>query len=235
VLVRLPTLNGFGFQAGRSERPGCLRPSTYPIRTVLSHHDGHAFVTRVGTLTCDSAHICFAVRQKVARGVGRRTRDSLKLVEPVGLLFIRARNKLRCKHLSERWIFLTPSNAHESEHRFSGFLSLASFGIDDRSWSVTLRHCSLAASASSWAKAVAMKAETTRRPLLPAWAIALRMKWTRQRCQLAVSTFDTFTLMPSWASGLYHPSLARRQIKRQSDLPGLARAALCRLTTRRGA
>ena len=41
-------------------------------------------------------------------------------------------------------------------------------------------------SASSWAKAVAMKAETTRRPLLPAWARALRMKWTRQRCQVAV-------------------------------------------------
>ena len=32
---------------------------------------------------------------------------------------------------------------------------------------------------------VAMKAETTRRPLLPAWASALRMKWTRQRYQLA--------------------------------------------------
>jgi hypothetical protein len=29
------------------------------------------------------------------------------------------------------------------------------------------------------AKAVATKAETTRRPLLPAWARALRMKWTR--------------------------------------------------------
>ena len=36
-----------------------------------------------------------------------------------------------------------------------------------------------AAPASSWAKAVATKAETTRRPLLPAWASALRMKWTR--------------------------------------------------------
>ena len=31
-----------------------------------------------------------------------------------------------------------------------------------------------------------MKAETTRRPLLPAWASALRMKWTRQRCQVAL-------------------------------------------------
>jgi hypothetical protein len=31
-------------------------------------------------------------------------------------------------------------------------------------------------SAVSWAKAVAMKAETTRRPLFPAWARTLRMK-----------------------------------------------------------
>ena len=58
----------------------------------------------------------------------------------------------------------------------------------------------LAASALSWAKAVAMKAETTRRPLLPAWARALRMKWTRQRCQVAFITLATAALMPSWAS-----------------------------------
>ena len=45
-----------------------------------------------------------------------------------------------------------------------------------------------------------MKAETTRRPLLPAWASALRMKWTRQRCQVALSTLATAALMPSWAS-----------------------------------
>ena len=45
-----------------------------------------------------------------------------------------------------------------------------------------------------------MKAETTRRPLLPAWASALRMKWTRQRCQVACSTLATAALMPSWAS-----------------------------------
>ena len=41
------------------------------------------------------------------------------------------------------------------------------------------RHCALAASGVSWAKAVAMKAATTRRPLLPACASTLRMKWTR--------------------------------------------------------
>jgi hypothetical protein len=50
--------------------------------------------------------------------------------------------------------------------------SLGSFGL---SWSATLRHCALAASALSCAKAVAMKAETTRRLLLPAWTRALRM------------------------------------------------------------
>ena len=57
-----------------------------------------------------------------------------------------------------------------------------------------------AASASSWANAVAMKAETTRRPLLPACARALRMKWTRQRCQVALRTLVTVALIPSWAS-----------------------------------
>jgi hypothetical protein len=45
-----------------------------------------------------------------------------------------------------------------------------------------------AAAGVSWAKAVAMKAETTRRPFLLACARALRMKWTRQRRQLAPST-----------------------------------------------
>ena len=62
------------------------------------------------------------------------------------------------------------------------------------------RHCVLAASGVSWAKAVAMKAETTRRPLLPAWARTLRMKWTRQRCQVAHRTLVTAALRPSWAS-----------------------------------
>src|SRR4029077_14733416 len=72
--------------------------------------------------------------------------------------------------------------------------SLGSLGL---SWSATLRHWALAAAALSWAKAVAMKAETTRRLLLPAWASALRMVWTRQRCQVA---FISLALMPSWAA-----------------------------------
>ena len=73
-------------------------------------------------------------------------------------------------------------------------------GSVERSWSATLRHWLLAASASFWAKAVAMKAATTRRPFLPAWASALRAKCTRQRCQLARSTLATAALRPSWAS-----------------------------------
>jgi hypothetical protein len=43
----------------------------------------------------------------------------------------------------------------------------------------------LAASAVSSAKAVAMKADTTRRPPFPAWARALRRKSTRHRCHVA--------------------------------------------------
>src|SRR5205807_5438344 len=45
-----------------------------------------------------------------------------------------------------------------------------------------------------------MKAATTRRPCLPAWARTLRMKCTRQRCQEACSTLATAALSPSWAS-----------------------------------
>src|SRR5436190_10351975 len=44
----------------------------------------------------------------------------------------------------------------------------ASLGTFGRIWSATARHWVLAASGVSWAKAVAMKAETTRRPDLPA-------------------------------------------------------------------
>lgn len=55
----------------------------------------------------------------------------------------------------------------------------------------------LAAGASSCANAVAMKAETTRRPERPAWASAFFMRWTRQRCQFAVSTFETAAYISS--------------------------------------
>lgn len=78
------------------------------------------------------------------------------------------------------------------------------------------RHWVLAACASSWAKAVAMKAETTLRPLLPAWASALRMKWTRQSCHVAQSTLETAALIPSCAPEI--ASLTPRNPRRVSFL-----------------
>ena len=59
--------------------------------------------------------------------------------------------------------------------------------------------------AVSRAKPVAMKAETTRRPLLPARSVKtgagrLRRKGTRQRCLVASSSLDPAALMPSCAS-----------------------------------
>jgi hypothetical protein len=64
---------------------------------------------------------------------------------------------------------------------------LGTFGLI---WSATLRHWALAASGVSWANAVAINAETTRPPLFPAWARALRMKWTRHLCQVADRTLE---------------------------------------------
>jgi hypothetical protein len=60
-----------------------------------------------------------------------------------------------------------------------------------------------------------MKAETTRRLLLPAWASALRMVWTRQRCQVAFISLATAALMPSWASvdGGLNPRLSGGGVK----------------------
>src|SRR5204863_3729787 len=65
---------------------------------------------------------------------------------------------------------------------------------------MTWSHCWRAISASSWAKAVAIKAATTRRPCFLAWARTLRMKCTRQRCQEACRTLATAALSPSCAS-----------------------------------
>src|ERR1700732_1309968 len=59
-----------------------------------------------------------------------------------------------------------------------------------------------------------MKAETTRRPFLLACARALRMKCTRQRCQLAPSTLAAAALRPSWASEM--TSLTPRSPRRAS-------------------
>ena len=50
----------------------------------------------------------------------------------------------------------------------ASFMKAESLGGLGRSWSATLRHCVLAAEALSWAKKRwAMKADTTRRLLLP--------------------------------------------------------------------
>ena len=56
---------------------------------------------------------------------------------------------------------------HIGEHAVSASLRRPKLGQLGRSWSATRRHWAFAASASSWAKAVAMKADTPRRPLLP--------------------------------------------------------------------
>src|SRR6266851_609200 len=60
-----------------------------------------------------------------------------------------------------------------------------------------------------------MKAATTRRPCLPAWARTLRMKCTRQRCQEACSTLETAAFSPSCASEI--TSLTPRRPRRASE------------------
>src|ERR1700751_5656362 len=59
-----------------------------------------------------------------------------------------------------------------------------------------------------------MKAATTRRPWRPACAKTLRIKCTRQRCQVACRTLATAALMPSWASEI--TSLTLRRPRRAS-------------------
>ena len=92
-------------------------------------------------------------------------------------------------------VWIRCCNASRSSRRRLRPLGLVQEG-GERNWSATFRHCAAAASASSWANAVAMKAETMRRPLLPAYASALRMKWTRHRCQPALNILRTVALMP---------------------------------------
>src|SRR6202048_4722841 len=67
-------------------------------------------------------HVSIAIGDKIAGGIGRRTGNSLKLIEPIGLLFAGTWNELGCEHLPECRIFLTPPESHQSHHRFSGFL-----------------------------------------------------------------------------------------------------------------
>src|SRR5206468_3596289 len=105
-------------------------------------------------------------------------------------------------------------------------INSASFLTLGRSWSAICRHWLRAASASSWAKAVPIKAATTRRPCLPACASALRMKWTRQRCQVACKTLAMAAFSPSWASEMTSltprrprlASLRRKSVEKGRDL-----------------
>lgn len=73
-----------------------------------------------------------------------------------------------------------------------------------------------------------MKAETTRRPLLPACASALRIKCTRQRWQLALSTLATvaFALVGVGHDQLYAAQAAARELahERGPERLGLGRA-----------
>jgi len=59
---------------------------------------------------------------------------------------------------------------------------------------------------------VAMKAETTRRPLLPACARTLRMKCTRHLCQVAVKTIDRQEAIDPISEG---DGASRRRRRRQ--------------------
>jgi hypothetical protein len=49
------------------------------------------------------------------------------------------------------------------------------------------------------------EAETTRRPLFPAWASASLMKWTRQLCHAAFSTLEIAAFRPSWTGAARAP------------------------------
>lgn len=99
-------------------------------------------------------------------------------------------------------------------------MSVASLGSLERIWSATRRHWALAAPWSGWAKAVAMKAETTRRLLLPAWARAFLWKCTRHRCQVVDSTRAVAALMPSCASLItsFTPLRPRRTRSRRNSV-----------------
>ena len=99
-----------------------------------------------------------------------------------------------------------------------GFQSM----IVGMSWSATWRHWALALSASSWAKAVATKAETTRRPCLPAWASRLRAKCMRHGRMMAtmlagIAQFESDLLSERVKSGL---AAARARGKKLGRQPG---------------
>jgi hypothetical protein len=86
--------NEAGVRDARGHPPAQFKGHTSVVAGV--HHQRRRLDLRQ-----QRAHVGFAVGQKVARGVGGRTRDSLKLVEPVGQLLGGARNELGCEHLPE--------------------------------------------------------------------------------------------------------------------------------------
>ena len=82
------------------------------------------------------------------------------------------------------------------------------------------RHWTFALSAFSWAKAVATKAETTRRPWRPAWASRLRAKCTRQRCHVAPRIRVAAAFRPLWSSEItsFTPRSPRRASERRNSV-----------------
>ena len=96
----------------------------------------------------------------------------------------------------------------------------ASLGTLGLSWSATWRHWAFALSASSWAKAVATKAETTRRPWRPAWASRLRAKCTRHLCQVAPRIRVAAAFRPLWSSEItsFTPRSPRRARERRNSV-----------------
>ena len=81
-------------------------------------------MTSVGTLTCDSSELTsispLASRLRTASAGEVETRCSSLNQSACSLVAVR--NELRCEHLSECRILLTPAEAHQGEHRLAGFL-----------------------------------------------------------------------------------------------------------------
>src|ERR1700751_1182175 len=73
----------------------------YPCIMSRVHHK-----SRDTNLREQRGHVSIAIREKIASGICRRTRNSLELIEPVGLLLVSTRNELRREHLPECWVFL---------------------------------------------------------------------------------------------------------------------------------
>ena len=137
-----------------------------------------------------------------SRRRGARWRASLGKIETtlVRRLISRLRRSMRVGRVDLAPVALR--EGHVGEHLVLGARPSArrACGTCSRRRSATARHSARAASSVSCTKAVRMAAATMARCLTPAWAMALRMKCTRQRCQAAWNTFFAAALMPSCAS-----------------------------------